>query len=745
MNFTKATTLLLTASCLLAADLSMAQKRNRHEETEEPKQAPKPWEVDTLIRPIPINRQGFTDKVMAQVRRADLRDGAVDEVIEIQDTASSRMLTEVLLQRVPRIMIHIENLEQADHRTKLGYHRALEGLMRRLNAKSLESGDLSYFRKSVNNFEAIIIAREEGRLPEFVKENANIYTLDNGELLDDFPDVKAYVFETVGTAKPEIMIKRLPEFAKEAYADPIVATAAKVVPGTILTYATSTSYLNSAVRRNKDPLVQSIVRIANESRNPLKVLPFLGDIHNQRKTVAELDAITENPIQYYKALVGLKLQNETIAKDYIDKELKLRGLQFVRVVNELHDSPAPVRFKSLSPFSAEDIYFMLIGSQDEIYTSSFTWMFNRMVALMDPLPGNEFLTKIHYDHFRTFIRMCAGYNTLADFLGTMAQAEKQNLMRDFVANLEKGQPDDLEDAVDVADAFGSLNDPKIIDFLKNEIRTNYERTYAANNQESEKGVIVYGLLSTIFNHNESESGLNNNLTSIIPPITYVPYEFLKDSTTSSVVQQVFFYGDKDGMGAYNNYLNLFRNNNWKIEYTNKYWTTITSTGANKVIIYSNVPLPEEAEENDEFAQNKLQAFLDENDIHPAVIIHRGHSYYLPTTLKHLTPSAKIIVLGSCGGYHNLATVLDASPDAHIISSKQVGALRINVPIINAINNDLVAGRDVNWIDMWSNLSKYFASQGAGQQDLFSDYIPPNKNLGAIFIKAYRKMAMASNQ
>src|SRR5690606_8287349 len=166
----------------------------------------KPWQIDTLIKPIPINRQGFTDKVEKQIRRADLRDGSVDQVIELQDTASSRLLTEVLLQRVPKILIHIENLENADHRTKLGHHRALEGLMRRLNSKSLESGDLSYFRKAVNNFEEIIIAREENRLHEFVHENANIYTLDNGELLDDFPDEKAYVFETVGTAKPEVMI-----------------------------------------------------------------------------------------------------------------------------------------------------------------------------------------------------------------------------------------------------------------------------------------------------------------------------------------------------------------------------------------------------------------------------------------------------------------------------------------------------------------------------------------------------------
>jgi len=86
-------------------------------------------------------------------------------------------------------------------------------------------------------------------------------------------------------------------------------------------------------------------------------------------------------------------------------------------------------------------------------------------------------------------------------------------------------------------------------------------------------------------------------------------------------------------------------------------------------------------------------------------------------------------------------VLNSSPDAHIISSKQIGAYAVNVPIISALNDVLLAGKDVNWISMWQNLSKYFAGRGAGINDLFSDYVPPNKNLGAIFIKAYRKQAM----
>ena len=37
--------------------------------------------------------------------------------------------------------------------------------------------------------------------------------------------------------------------------------------------------------------------------------------------------------------------------------------------------------------------------------------------------------------------------------------------------------------------------------------------------------------------------------------------------------------------------------------------------------------------------------------------------------------------------------------------------------------------------MWRELSKQFVGEA---REKFDDYIPPYKNLGAIFIKAYRK-------
>jgi len=94
----------------------------------------------------------------------------------------------------------------------------------------------------------------------------------------------------------------------------------------------------------------------------------------------------------------------------------------------------------------------------------------------------------------------------------------------------------------------------------------------------------------------------------------------------------------------------------------------------------------------------------------------------------------LVLLGSCGGYHNLHDVLETCPYAHIIASKQVGSGTINQPMIVSITESLRQGKNLNWPEMWKSFGKQFKGN-----ELFDDYIPPHRNLGAIFIMAYNKI------
>lgn len=718
---------------VLIAKNAEAQKNKKDKED---KKKVSIYDVDTLVQPVPMQRSLFFDKVKKQQRRADASDGKVDGYINFNDDAdASKSLTNSLINEVNRIQIMIENLPVEDkfveNQTKLGYHRSLENVLVQFNNDNKVQP--SYYRKLVQNFRLMIISKYEGSLSSFVKNNVNIYTLGNSQLLNDVD--KEFLCEEIGKQDPMLLIKKLPEFANKPCADIVIAGAAKIVPDEIFNYASSTNVsLKSAVERNKDPLVQTIVRIVKQSKSPLKAKTFLSDIHNNKLTIAEVDQITSNQDLFFKNLVRLKIENDGLGNSSINSELEYRSLRdYVRVMDELHDKTEAVRFKCIENLSPEALYYVIVYGQEEIYTSSFTGAFKRLMEKMKPMNGDEFLEKLHYDKFRTFIRMSAGFSRLDQFLATFTEEKKKTLMKDFVANLDKGKEDELEDAVDVADAFGSIEDSALVEFLKQEVRDNYE---LAGKKRSKKGLKVYALLATLFEG--AKDSLTDELAAErskklnLAPINFVPYANLINDS-QAVVEQFFFYGDEDGKMSYNSFLTNFKGPKWKIT-TSKYWVNITSTTGKPVNVYANLPL---TEPEDEEAQKALNKYMDENDLHPAIVVHRGHSYHLPTTLERLSDKTKVVVLGSCGGYHNLSTILNNSPDAQIISTKQTGAMAVNEPIVKALNDNLSEGTDVNWVNMWKRLGSEF--KGKTSEATFKDYVPPHKNLGAIFIKAYRKL------
>ena len=709
-----------------------------------------PYVLDTLLQPIPINRAYFHDKIDKEQKTAEESGGHKDGRIHFgSDSAGTAMLTTALVHNVDRIQVMIENMpangrdEETAKQQKIRALQAIWEMLRQYNGDP--KPDPAFYSGLVVNMHDMIIADNENKLMDFAKDNANAYSLDNGKtFLANHPDVRTYLYTRLGKEDPVMMIKRLQEYAKDTFAATIITAASRLAPEVIFNYATSTNtLLKNAVDLTQDSLVQAIVRIATYSKAPLKALPFLSDIYYGRKTIEEIDTIATDPQIYFENLVRLALMREPIGKTIYTDELKYRSLtSFVRPMNELHDAKTEeIRFKCIDSLPPISLYYTMVYGQDEIYTSSFLGTFKRMMERMQGEHGDQLLASLHYDHFRTFIRMCAGYNTLSSFLGTIDDTTRTGLMTSFIAGLENGGNDDLEDAVDVADAFGSIKDSALAVLLQNRVKENYELSYKIG---SRKGMVVYSLLSMLFEGNKI-SGNDTGATVAserlhLPPINKVLFKDLADADSGIVYQQVFFFGDEDGKNSYDAYMNEFKDDpKWKIT-TDTFWTVISSVEGKRIVIYANRPLDEP---QDEVATDTLIKYLDLHNIHPTIMIHRGHSYHLPFTLSKLNKQVRIVILGSCGGYHNLSIVLDHAPNAHIVSSKQTGAMAVNEPIIRALDLMLLDGADINWITMWRELDEYFKDRKDAQEQ-YADYVPPYKNLGAIFIKAYRQMMAPSN-
>ncbi|MFB1013871.1 MAG: hypothetical protein QMC68_08970, partial [Bacteroidia bacterium] len=301
--------------------------------------------------------------------------------------------------------------------------------------------------------------------------------------------------------------------------------------------------------------------------------------------------------------------------------------------------------------------------------------------------------------------------------------EKQKLFAKLVQGIQNAN-DNLESAVAIADTYGSIRSTGNKIMFEQAILAYYVQIKNTD-AEAEK---LYGLILSVFEIG-GQSTSNMALADQTASLKILPIDRIYKGGKN--VQQHFFFDDPDGKASYNHFLGTFRNGNWSILDRGTYIIVKSKSGMD-VEIYANKPTSEFA------GQDAIKAHFEETSRWPDVVVHRGHSYFASAAIESLTPNAEIVFLGSCGGYNNIAQVLKYSPDAQIISSKQIGTMLVNDRLCLELNEVIRKGQDIVWDDLWDTLDKKFAA-GSAADNRFQDYIPPHKNLGALLIKTYRGM------
>jgi hypothetical protein len=671
---------------------------------------------------IPAGRMQLIYKIEKELRKADVTDGLIDTLFDIENKPElSMQMADLLFSTCNETIDDIEINEKTDSSKRIYLAQVLTNL--KTFNQDIDDGDfdVSYYDKLFNLTADIIKAKRNNTLVELIQNNTTTMAYNMAHLISDNKEASAILIGGVIETNPELVVRKLKKLNNTKLEDLVIEKIAPTDPKMILNYATCTAAERAIVRRNTSEYVKAIIDIADNTKSPLKGIYFVDKLVNNKITIKEINTIINDEENYIKNLVAIRQDNaNSDRRKIVERELSHVVSTRVSVINELHNASDATRFKLVNTFNATELYYMLLFGADELYTSSYLGICKRMITKMKPKTGSEFLEQLQYDKFRTFIRLSANFNTINEFLNTMPEVNRVALMKKFAQGLEKTTEQNLEDATDVANSLGSIQDAKLIGFVKEEIKTQMNSF-----EPKTQGYKVYNILNTMLTATSTE--IVEQLG--IPPIDVMPYNRLLNDS-GQIVQQVFFFGDKDGKGVFQSYLGHFSGAGWKIT-RNPEWVTIRSTSGKPVVIYANVPLDEP---NDEFAQNHLQDYLNANNIHPSIIIHRGHSYHLASTLDHINNYHKIVILGACGGFNNLAQVIKSSPDAQIVSTKQIGSGSINGPLIRMVNAYLLQGKDILWPEIWSKLNAQF---GGSQKALFDDYVPPHKNLAALFIKAYR--------
>ncbi|MEO8711237.1 MAG: hypothetical protein ABI405_03885 [Parafilimonas sp.] len=695
---------------------------------------------------IPLVRVYFHEKIDSTQRRIEKYDGKPDGMFKPADNdALNTRINDALTSQVDALQTSIEESKLTDNNDKIRYLRGLnECLERFLIGYSYQTIKAVVLPEVISGFTNCMALDEkkESIFPEIQKHSydagdilVNCYSFNDNEGMDASKD---FLLLKDCSDHPERMLVVLSQHPDLSYADSLIVVAAHTQPDNLYTYAAASNKLAERINNNPDSLVQLIVRVSKMSQGRM-YFPFLDNLNSHKISFEDVDAALRNDDKYYSLLVKTEIDYADRLRRH-DTALSMPALQrkladkakeiYVNVINGLHESPDNVRFKKIENLTPEELYYLAVMTEDEIYTSSYTHGVYPFIwkQMKTSKGGDSLLMRVRFDHFRKWIKMAANYNTLNDFLKRMDKGNAEVLMKAFVNGLERSTT--LEDAVDVADSYASITDKAIHQLILNQVQYNLKQARETGNK---KAADIYNILNTLFLSLDTSNHVDVAATLGIPPVYFMPNKAMQNDNGQIIIQQ-FFYGDKDGKGVFNYFLNSFNNSNWKITYADK-WAVVSSTKGVPVKIYSNKPLDEE-KDLDADAQSALDDYLSANNLDPTMVIHRGHSYYLPSTLEQLDNSAKLVLLGSCGAYQHLNKVLSICPTAQIISSRQTGSGTINGPMINIILEQLRQGKDLDWPTLWKTIGR-----SVSHQEYFDDYVPPFKNLGAVFIMAYKKELM----
>lgn len=655
--------------------------------------------------------------------RIDRLDGVLDGYVNTGDPVLNAYANKVYFKLVDSLQALINKPVFDEAKRKL-FRDHLYLQMRKINGRNY------YLVKRYDNMFRFMLAAINGiangnLLPHLltnISQSFNTFGLFKNETCaDSFLIIAA-------RARPDVVFKLYDSYSKTPYAERVIIEAAKIAPVTVKRYFNKGDPIYEILKNSNDTVIKLVLQIMSRYTRKSNAYTLIDDIAAGKLTIEKADAIGKQPEKYLRAMLNIRSRKTPLGEHSIEQELEVYSLKFVRVINDLHNERDAVRFASIENFTPEELYALIVYSEEEIFTSTFNGLFNRLMVKLGPVSGFEFLKRVGNNRFRVFIKMCAGFGKLKIFLQTMTPLHQQMLMIKFASGLE--EYNDLSQAVHVADAFGSITDSLVLKILKSTVKVEYIRLLTKNHI---RGIALYGLLANLFVDQNIGSDDWFALVSkqySLPGFDKIANDKLFDRDKVNR-WLIYFYDDEDGDASFASFRKTFSDTAWVI-IDSPHYVLIQAKHGKEVHIYANKPKSEYE------GQAQLEKLFTDNGYEPNVMVHRGHSYYAAKTIEKVRDNTQVFVLGSCGGYHSISTIIERSSEVSIISSKQIGTMYVNNPMLKLMADNIREGKDIEWQPLWSKLGT-LVKDNPKAFERFLDYIPPHKNLGAIFIKTYNSL------
>ena len=451
----------------------------------------------------------------------------------------------------------------------------------------------------------------------------------------------------------------------------------------------------------------------------------------------DYNSITNN---FYK-LIGI-----VPTKDLIYVVSNEIGLKSTIKINSLHNSPDNIRFKSIENKSAEDYIMIISAGREEIYTSSFLYVFNK--KLIPELKNNPNIIKNMLDkgviknrdilkliNASTFFGDSNGRNGVSNLLMDNLSIVDQNIIIDTIFN-DINMKKNPEYAIVLHELLEQNRDNKnLINSIIQKVKENY------NKSDIKSKKIYLQLINVILR----DKIVDNNLFSSIDRKVLEKYYIADISKMDTNIlfkngvntQRYYFYGDEDGVTSYQNFLSYYKSNkDYKITYNNdQKYIIIEKSVKNKTIrIYANTPEIKNYKESNNSSINNLDQLFKSNNITANYIVHRGHSYHVGATIGAINKDTQIIFLGSCGGYNNISSALRNTENiTPIISTTSTGTKYVNDPLLRIINEHILHKDKLTWKQVWEEY------ENSIKDNRFSGYVRPDLNKYSVWISTINKV------
>lgn len=465
--------------------------------------------------------------------------------------------------------------------------------------------------------------------------------------------------------------------------------------------------------------------------------------------------ITGDPGRCFAKLVEIgSVRQSSIHTPRLLEAMRGASLRFVRNINDLHNESNEVRFADVQNFNSQYLYTLMVNGGEEVFTSTFNGLYNRMKNAIsnENISFHEFLDAQSFTGLMEFFRLCSRYGKLPEMLQGFTDEQQRDVFQRLISSIEDSD-DPMQDSVSLIEIGTLIDDSNLLRFFQDKIGERYETLVKSNMGNKDDLLILYQLIASFIGKKSKNPWIKEMVKKY--PIKKTNTIRSKDlfNKNHENVQEYFFYDDReagenqqlwDGHNSFKSFIQFYgakvewdsegnikkisdgKYGDWTIKDFDSYVLISGAKEGRKMSIYANKP--DSPEGNDE-----IEKILKDKNVKTLVVVHRGHSYHAPETIARIPAIAKIVSLGSCGGYQNIADVLKNAPEAHIISTKGTGTMAINDPVFRALNKAILDGKDISWPEFWSRITPLVEGNPN-----FKDYVPPHLNMGAIFIAMYNK-------